>query len=144
MCFNLNFEHAESICACYNVYYFCRFTTCLITCIYFPIMAFSIIVSKVRAWRLRLAFQGLSCCWASVALLVLGVVYACHLRLLLRSCGPGSGPFRAVWAWGWPFPNARASHLPRFILLISFSDTLLVVSILDIVYDYQLRRLLQS
>ena len=39
--------------------------------------------------------------------------------------------------------RARASS-PRFILLASFSDTLLVVSILDIVYHCHLRPLLQS
>ena len=62
-------------------------------------------------------------------------------------------------AVGWPFPgsvcvcvcvggglcvvpkvesSARAPRLPRFILLVSLSDTLLVVSILDIVYDCHL------
>ena len=56
-------------------------------------------------------------------------------------CGPG--------ATGWPFPGwggeglvgyvqnrdlgAHEPCLPRFILLVSFSDTLLVASILDIV-----------
>ena len=40
--------------------------------------------------------------------------------------------------------TARASALPRFILLVNFSDTLLVISILDIVYDCHLRPLLQS
>ena len=54
---------------------------------------------------------------------------------------------------GWPFPgcrggglwavsktgsSARAPCLQRFILLVSFRDTLLVVSILDIVYDCHL------
>ena len=34
--------------------------------------------------------------------------------------------------------SARALYLPWFILLASFSDTLLVVSILDIVYDCHL------
>ena len=37
-----------------------------------------------------------------------------------------------------------APRLPKFILLVSLSDTLLVVSILDIVYDCHLRQLLQS
>ena len=59
-------------------------------------------------------------------------------------CLPFAAAFVVLWAWGWPFPHARASHLPRFILLISFSDTLLVVSILDIVFDYLLWWLLQS
>ena len=40
--------------------------------------------------------------------------------------------------------TARAPALPRFILLVNFSDTLLVISILDIVYDCHLRPLLQS
>ena len=49
--------------------------------------------------------------------------------------------------WGWPFPDCgvacglcpksrawrtRTPHLPRFILLVSFSDTLLLVSIVNI------------
>ena len=34
--------------------------------------------------------------------------------------------------------SARAPRLPRFILLVSLSDTLLVVSILEIVYDCHL------
>ena len=36
----------------------------------------------------------------------------------------------------------HAPGLPRFILLVSFSDTLLVVSILDIVYECHLWLLL--
>ena len=40
--------------------------------------------------------------------------------------------------------GARAPPLPSFILLVSFSDTLLAVSILDIVYDCDLWQLLQS
>ena len=63
---------------------------------------------------------------------------------------PGYGGGGLV-VWGWPFPDygggglvvcvqgrglgARARHLPRFILPGSFSDILLVVSILDMVYD---------
>ena len=35
--------------------------------------------------------------------------------------------------------GARAPRLPGFILLVSFSDTLLAVSILGIVYDCHLR-----
>ena len=35
-------------------------------------------------------------------------------------------------------------RLPGFILLVSFGDTLLMVSNLDIVYDCHLRPLLQS
>ena len=34
--------------------------------------------------------------------------------------------------------SARAPRLPRFILLVSLSDTLLVVSILEIVYNCHL------
>ena len=69
------------------------------------------------------------------------------------------------WLWGyfgpmvlWLFPGcgglvgcvqssvlgAGAPRLPRFILLVSFSGTLLVVSILDIVYDCHLRLLFKS
>ena len=59
---------------------------------------------------------------------------------------PGDGLFRAlcVCLWAWRLcPKLRARcgctpRLPRFILLVSFSETLLVVSILDIVYDCHL------
>ena len=44
----------------------------------------------------------------------------------------------SVWAVSKVESSARALHLPRFIMLASFSDTLLVVSILDIVYDCHL------
>ena len=62
---------------------------------------------------------------------------------------PGVWPFHGCGgACGLcPEPGARrlcAPHLSRFILLVSFSDTLLVVSILGIVYDCYLRPLLQS
>ena len=59
------------------------------------------------------------------------------------------GPFRVMWcgrcACGLR-PKSRAPRLPRFILQASFSDTLLLVSILDmiLVYDCHLRPLLQS
>ena len=59
--------------------------------------------------------------------------------------------YGSLLVWGWPFPDdgggrlvgcvqgrglgARARHLPGFILPGSFSDILLVVSILDMVYD---------
>ena len=55
-----------------------------------------------------------------------------------------------LWGWGgggglWAVSKveslARAPRLLRFTLLVSFSDTLLVVSILDIVYDCHLRAL---
>ena len=39
--------------------------------------------------------------------------------------------------------SARAPRLPRFIQLVSFSVTLLVISILDIVYECHLRPFLQ-
>ena len=64
---------------------------------------------------------------------------------------PGDGSF---WAWAlgggglWALSkvetSAGAAHLPRATLLVNFSDTLLVVSILDIVYDCHLWLLLQS
>ena len=53
-------------------------------------------------------------------------------------------PFRAVgglWAVSRVESSARAPCLPRFIFLVSFCDTLLVVSILYIVYYYHLRLL---
>ena len=40
--------------------------------------------------------------------------------------------------------GAHASCLPRFILLVSFSNTSLVILILDVVYDCHLRSLLRS
>ena len=55
---------------------------------------------------------------------------------------PGDSPFRTMgeglWAVSKVESLACVPRLPRFILLISFSDTLLVVSILDIVYDCNL------
>ena len=50
------------------------------------------------------------------------------------------GPFRAVggeclWSVSKVESSARAPRLPSFILLVSFSDSLLAVSILDIVYE---------
>ena len=62
------------------------------------------------------------------------------------------GPFQAVeggggWLVGCVQDQelcARAHRLSRFTLLVSFRDTLLVVSISDLVYDCHLRPLLQS
>ena len=98
------------------------------------------------AWRARLAFQGLSC-WEASMIAICG-----------RFCGPGGvngfcmnygfflawvSPFRAVgsiWAVSKveSLPRACAPCHPKRILLGSFSDTLLVVSILDIIYDCHL------
>ena len=54
----------------------------------------------------------------------------------------GVSPFRAVGELVGCVQSrelgTRPPRLPRFILLGSFSDTLLVVSVLDIVYDYHL------
>ena len=81
--------------------------------------------------------------YVSVLLTVVGILYF-YISL---------GDIRAIWSQGlslsrlWGrlvgcFQNrelgARASRLLRFILLVSFNDTLLVVSILDIVYDCHL------
>ena len=71
------------------------------------------------------------------------------LRLLWGGLPWLVGPFRAVgreglWAVSKVESSARAPHLPKIILLISFGDTLFVVSILNIVYDCHLRPLLQS
>ena len=56
-------------------------------------------------------------------------------------CGGGGG---AVCACGLR-PKSRAPRFPRFILQVNFSDTLLVVSVLDMisVYDCHLRPLLE-
>ena len=89
-------------------------------------------------------------------------------RSLVSGLSPSVGVFAgsgfvscyADWMfWGfWPFPGCVClcvcvggtcglcpmCRLPRFILLASFGDTLLVVSILDMVYDCHLRPLLES
>ena len=57
---------------------------------------------------------------------------------LFPGCGGG------LWAVSRVGGLARAPRLPRFIQLVSFIDTLLVVWTLDIVYDCHLRPLLQS
>ena len=63
-------------------------------------------------------------------------------------CWPGDSPFRIVvglmgCVCGWRLGKSMPC-LPRLILLVSFSDTLLVVSILDIVYDCHFGPLLWS
>ena len=47
-------------------------------------------------------------------------------------------PVVSLWAVSKVESSARALRLSRFILLGGFTDTLLVVSILDIVYDCHL------
>ena len=116
-----------------------------------------------RAWRARLGFWGLACWWASVALclwfrlwtwsvIAVWVAFAVLGWLLVVPVGPigpywpGGCPFRAVggggglWAVSKVESSARAPRLPRFIQLVSFIDTLLVVWTLDC----HLRPLLQS
>ena len=73
----------------------------------------------------------------------------------MRLCWPGHSPFRALCVLegggGGGLVGgiqsrglcARAPRLPKFVLLVNFSDTLLVFSILNIVYDCYLRLLLQ-
>ena len=56
-------------------------------------------------------------------------------------CVAGGG---GLWAVCKVESSAGVPCLPRFIRLASFSDTLLVVSILDTVYDCHLTLLLQS
>ena len=50
----------------------------------------------------------------------------------------------SLWAVSKVESSAHASCLPKFILLGSFSDNLLVVCISDIVYDGRLLAVLQS
>ena len=57
--------------------------------------------------------------------------------------------FFLVWAqrprqWFWSYGPLALTGLRGACGLLSFSGTLLVVSILDIVYDYHLRLLFQS
>ena len=52
-----------------------------------------------------------------------------------------SGLWGGLWTVSRVESSARAPCLPRFIFLVSFCDTLLVVSILYIVYYYHLRLL---
>ena len=61
--------------------------------------------------------------------LVLGVVQGGQLSLFYGSL------FYVLWVIFHPNQRLclRSPHLPKFILLVSFTDTLLVVSILDIV-----------
>ena len=108
------------------------------------------------AWRARLGFWGLACWWASVALclwfrlwtwsvIAIWVAFAvwggCWWFLwdLLVLIGLGvalSGLLGAggggLWAVSKVESSARAPRLPRFIQLVSFIDTLLVVWTLDI------------
>ena len=56
----------------------------------------------------------------------------------------GCGQFRSfLRIWSHHLNKSLTDSFPRFILLVSFSDTLLVVSILDIIYDCHLRQHLQ-
>ena len=70
----------------------------------------------------------------------------------MRLCWPGHSPFRALCVLGGGGLVgcvqsrelcARTPRLPKFVLLVNFSNTLLVFSILNIVYDCYLRLLLQ-
>ena len=78
--------------------------------------------------------------------------------------GVGDSARAGLAFWDWPFLAGRGTgggagvlmgsvdsrelgvraSTSRFILLVRFSDTLLLVSILDMVYDCHLRPLLQS
>ena len=67
-----------------------------------------------------LGCRGLSCWWALVALWAWAVI-----AIWGGFCSPGGLLIVSVEL------GAPAPRLPRFILLVSFSDTLLAVSILD-------------
>ena len=89
--------------------------------------------------------------WASNGAWVWHVGWCLPASLSSAGGGCGGGPlggsrrgYGSFLAWGWPFSGragacgmypksrGRRARLPRFIILVSFSDTLLVVSILDI------------
>ena len=89
-------------------------------------------------------FSNLSCFFLTLSILF---VYVCVcvcvcVRACVCVCVAGVG--RGLWAVCKVESSARMPCLPRFIRLASFSDTLLVVSILDTVYDCHLTLLLQS
>ena len=100
---------------------------------------------------------------------IYGYLFICGWSALMRGVisSGGSGRCSGPWCGGaraWvPVPvslarggglwavskvertaRTRTPRFPRFILLASFSDTLLMVSIIEIVYDCYLRPLLQS
>ena len=76
--------------------------------------------------------------WADHFLFILLIAWFGPFRLALRGVGVG-----LCGVQSWELGAGCEPHLPRLILLVSFSDTLLAVSILDIVYDCRLRPLLQ-
>ena len=71
---------------------------------------------RLRAGRARLSFRG-SSCWGSV----------------IGACGRLGEGGASLWAVSKIESSVGVPHLHRFILLRSFSDFLLVVSVLDIV-----------
>ena len=71
-------------------------------------------------------------------LFILWIALFGPFRMALRGVGVG-----LCGVQSWELGAGCEPHLPRLILLVSFSDTLLAVSILDIVYDCRLRPLLQ-
>ena len=75
-----------------------------------------------------------------------GVYWLLCVFVCVCVCGGGGGVGGAgLWSVSKVESPARAPCLLMFILLVSFSGTLLVVSILDIsFYDCHLRPLLQS
>ena len=76
--------------------------------------------------------------WADHFLFNLWIALFGPFRMALRGVGVG-----LCGVQSWELGAGCEPHLPRLILLVSFSDTLLAVSILDIVYDCRLRPLLQ-
>ena len=71
-------------------------------------------------------------------LFILWIALFGPFRMAIRGVGVG-----LCGVQSWELGAGCEPHLPRLILLVSFSDTLLAVSILDIVYDCRLRPLLQ-
>ena len=86
-----------------------------------------------------LSFRFVICGWCEFAVFLGLASYVDFLSTDLIWClrvsaGPrGIGGGGVLWAGSMAL-RARAPRFPRFILLVSFNDTLLVVSILDILW----------
>ena len=104
----------------------------------------------VQRGLLMVSVRTMGLCWSGMALSWLGGLVGCVWGWGFGACGSRL-PGLAFSGWAGVLMGSvdsrelgvRAST-SRFILLVRFSDTLLLVSILDMVYDCHLRPLLQS